>query len=364
MAQVRDGASRTPSVERCHQPARRVGGENERREARRRRMDGRERWSLFYPAASETLSPAPGRPRADRGDASTRRRTRPTGARMASTRGGGRTGRARGRQTWHARGAKDPTARMSTAALDGMESTERRVCTKPTHSWRSLASIFERVVDSRRHHSRAPRRSPDVCSPRERVQALAAARAADARERERAADARAHAVHRGRRRGGLQRQGPAQARRRPRGRRRRGVGGARSPPRGRTATTTTAPGARRSRRRSPPQTERGAIAGDARTRCALRRRVRRDDVALLGCNPHCVPCVEIWCPAREVVPDVQGAVRRMALRRGGAVRSGRGRGREEEEEEEGRDESDGSIGCPRPPGRGCRRGRRGRWRST
>ena len=33
-------------------------------------------------------------------------------------------------------------------------------------------------------------------------------------------------------------------------------------------------------------------------------------------------------------------------------------------EEEGRDKSAGSIGCPRPPGRGCRRGRRGRWRST
>ena len=62
--------------------------------------------------------------------------------------------------------------------------------------------------------------------------------------------------------------------------------------------------ARRSAFKTPfsaARTERGAIAGDARTRCNLcDGEFARDDVALLGgCHhPFCVPCVEIWSSRR------------------------------------------------------------------
>mmetsp|Transcript_2138 Transcript_2138/g.9065 ORF Transcript_2138/g.9065 Transcript_2138/m.9065 type:complete len:241 (+) Transcript_2138:164-886(+) len=62
----------------------------------------------------------------------------------------------------------------------------------------------------------------------------------------------------------------------------------------------------------------------------LRRRVRaRRRRAARRVPPPLLRAVrrDLVVPAREVVPDVQGDVRRMALRRGGAVRSGRGRGR-------------------------------------
>ena len=52
---------------------------------------------------------------------------------------------------------------------------------------------------------------------------------------------------------------------------------------------------------SAARTERGAIAGDARSRCNIcDGEFARDDVALLGgCNHHfCIPCVEIWSSRR------------------------------------------------------------------
>ena len=123
---------------------------------------------------------------------------------------------------------------------------------------------------------------------------------------ERAADARA-AVHRGRRRGGIQRQGPAQAQ----GVSRRAVddagcwwGHGLAAAREDSDDDGGGAVARRSAFKTPfsaARTERGAIAGDARTRCNLcDGEFARDDVALLGgCHhPFCVPCVEIWSSRR------------------------------------------------------------------
>ena len=80
--------------------------------------------------ASET-APSPARtgrtglPRDDTRTPSSLLRTPRIGARTASTRESGRTGRDPGRHTWHARGATEAAACISTSALDGVPAESR-----------------------------------------------------------------------------------------------------------------------------------------------------------------------------------------------------------------------------------------------
>jgi len=195
--EVRDGASRTsPSVERCHQPARRVGGENERRreaERRRRRrrwMDGREtvRWGSRWDPRGFRIGSAPRELLVD-GEIGThqstprRRLPRPRPG-VARDRGRRRRDpfderrrRGRGRRRRAGAGARGGPG-GDRRGTRGARRTRRRACrprrstgwSRPsmhkTYLYTQLAdarhqpAIFERVVDSRRHHSQAPRRCP------------------------------------------------------------------------------------------------------------------------------------------------------------------------------------------------------------
>ena len=64
------------------------------------------------------------------------------GARTASTRESGRTGRAPGRHTWHARGATEAAACMSTSALDGVPAELRDGKPIPSRWARRFARHF------------------------------------------------------------------------------------------------------------------------------------------------------------------------------------------------------------------------------
>ena len=277
---------------------------------------------------------------------------------------GWRTGRRCGRRGTRARRARRRACRprLSTEwSRPSVGGTNRHTRRTPaaTVGWRPLNRVVDSLVTIRTRRVDAPTSAP------RRARASSPRGAAHARERnepptQRTPSTAATARHQ---RQGPQAQGVVRG-----GRRRRGVLRHGLPPRGAEADDDDGGallGADAVLRR---ETERGAIAGDARTRCNLRRRVR----ARRRRAARRVPPPLLCRASRFGRPGARG--RLDAGRRstdgttavvGAEHEDGAGGGGGGGQRRRGRKDaaSDGSIGPP-PTGERMPASRRGRWRST